>query len=82
MSYQGWSSWESWNLANWIQSDEGSYNFWREQAAELDVQTLADALEQAHSEPLDDMSASWHKDALGQALSRVDWEEVAESLKE
>ena len=81
-AFNGWSSWESWNLVNWIESDEITYNFWREQAVELDVQSLADALEQAHSEPLDDMPPGWHKDALGQSLSRVNWLEVAESLKE
>ena len=80
--YNGWTNWETWNLSNWVQSDEDSYNFWREQAAELDVQTLADALQEDFDSYLDDMSAGWHKDALGQALSRVNWEEVAESLKE
>ena len=81
-AFNGWSSWETWNLNNWIQNDEDSYNFWRQQAVELDVQSLADELEQAHYEPMDNMPPSWHKDALGQALSRVNWEEVADALKE
>ena len=81
-NYNGWTNWETWNLNNWIQNDEGTYNFWREQAEEMDAQTLADALQQAHAEPLDDMPNGWHRDVIGQALSRVNWLEVAESLKE
>ena len=81
-NYNGWENWETWNLNNWINNDEDSYNFWREQAEEMDAQTLADALQQEHSEPLDDMANGWHRDVIGQALSRVNWLEIAESLKE
>ena len=81
-NYNGWTNWETWNLNNWINNDEDSYKFWRGQAEEMDAQTLADALQQAHDEPLDDMANGWHRDVIGQALSRVNWLEVAESLKE
>jgi len=31
MSYNGWSNYETWDVALWIDNEEGSYNYWREQ---------------------------------------------------
>lgn len=28
--YEGWSNWETWNVALWIQNDEGLYSMARE----------------------------------------------------
>ena len=81
-TYNGWTNWETWNLSTWIVKDEASYIFWREKAGELATQSLIDALEHSHSEPLDDMPDGWHKDVLREALSRVNWLEIARSLQE
>lgn len=32
--YNGWTNYETWNLALWMDNEQGSYNFWREQAQE------------------------------------------------
>ena len=80
--YNGWTNWETWNLSTWIVKDEASYIFWRDKTVELDAQSLADALQQAHSGLLGNMPDGWHKDVLREALSRVNWAEVADSLQE
>ena len=35
MSYNGWSNYETWNVALWIDNDKGTYNLVREQAREF-----------------------------------------------
>lgn len=32
MSYQGWTNYPTWCIHLWIANEEGSYNYWREQA--------------------------------------------------
>src|SRR5262245_11058746 len=32
--YNGWVNYETWNVALWIDNEEGSYNYWREAAQE------------------------------------------------
>lgn len=33
--YQGWKNYETWGVHLWITNEEGSYDHWRERAAEL-----------------------------------------------
>jgi hypothetical protein len=40
--YQGWSNYETWLLALWIDNEEGSYRRWRERAKELMEDEWAD----------------------------------------
>lgn len=32
--YNGWTNYETWNVALWIDNEEGSHNYWREAAQE------------------------------------------------
>jgi len=33
-TYQGWTNHSTWAVALWLDNDQGSYNYWREQARE------------------------------------------------
>ena len=39
MSYNGWSNYETWNVALWIDNDEGSYGYWQERTREIAEET-------------------------------------------
>jgi hypothetical protein len=87
--YNGWTNYETWNVALWLGNDEGSYHYWNHQAyqclqdAEGDKQEaaliLARYLESEITEmnPLADHQASTYSDMLTAALGRVNWDEIA-----
>ena len=33
--YNGWTNYETWNVALWMDNEEGSYNYWREASEEV-----------------------------------------------
>lgn len=33
--YNGWQNYETWNVALWLDNEQGSYNYWRERAEEI-----------------------------------------------
>lgn len=96
--YNGYLNWETWLVALWINNDEGSQDFWIEQAH----QALNDAQETKYftkedeavfllSDTLKDyfedspeipMSSGFYYDLIMGALSVVDWKEVAETILE
>lgn len=93
MSYNGWTNYETWNVALWIDNEQGSYNHWREQARhcykwasdrgtgltkkEQAVIDLAQLLKDAVNEDAPDLGASMYADLLNAALSEVNWQEIA-----
>jgi hypothetical protein len=92
--YNGWSNYETWNLALWIGNEENSYNYWRDQSREAfkDVAevregftrheeaafVLADALKADITENTPELSG-FYGDILTAALSDVNWYEIAKS---
>jgi hypothetical protein len=91
--YNGWTNYETWNVALWYGNEQGSQDYWNENAA--------DALRNAHGEADDadgwkdvavdtlaDMmkedatentptSSGFYADLLNAALSEVNWHEIA-----
>ena len=86
--YNGWSSYETWNVALWIDNEEGRYNYWREQAREalatkdndkddaifLLREQLQEEVEEGNPLRSDNCMYS---DILGMALRDVNWHEIA-----
>jgi hypothetical protein len=89
-TYNGWTNYETWNAALWMDNDEGSYKSARceaEQAledADNDKddakQALAKTLKGQFEENAPDLGASPYSDLLGAAMSEINWYEIAGNL--
>jgi len=94
MAYNGWTNYETWAVALWIDNDEDSYRERQELArqferdeddpdSEADVAGYADAIKEwVERDMVPDLGASLASDLLGAALSEVNWREIAESWLE
>lgn len=93
-TYNGWSNYESWCVALWLDNEESTQRYWHEatQAAydnasadnvftreERASWDLAKRLQEEMEEAAPDLGASMWSDLLNAALSEVDWVEIAES---
>jgi len=92
--YNGWTNYETWAVALWIDNEEGSYNMVREMAREIfrsdrekipgtDIEvsprvTLARWIKDEMENSEPDLGASMWADLLSSALSVVDWYEIAD----
>lgn len=94
--YNGWTNYETWAVALWIDNEEGSKAEWQERITAL-IQhcrgsqymtveqvierTLADALEEAHEEHVESLEIKgFAADLLNASLSEVNWHEIAKGL--
>jgi hypothetical protein len=95
--YNGWSNYETWNLALWIGNEQGSDSYWREVAeeayreAEVDgsrtrrevaAYEIAERLKAETEEGAPDIGNSFYSDILGAAMSEVNYYEIAENWLE
>src|SRR5262249_39679755 len=91
--YNGWSTFETWLVALWLDNEETSYHYLREGAreAQADVDyaedaaplALAERLKEEHEEAAQarlGSTADVFWDLLESALTEVDWCEIAEHL--
>lgn len=76
--YQGWKNWETWNVALWIDNEQGSHEFWRERALE-NPHGLAEELHESFEESATEYGlVGALSDLLSAALRKVDWDELAQ----
>lgn len=96
MTYNGWTNYETWVVALWLDNDEPTYRHWRERADEWrNADTTSDYWTQEESarfnladelrESVNESNpladdANMYTDLLGAALSEVDWQEIAEHM--
>jgi len=90
--YQGWTNYETWAVALWIDNDQGLYNESRDRARDLtrdhydDISraeiSLADWLKELITEGEPDLGASLYSDLLTAAIGEVNWDEIAENYIE
>lgn len=88
----GWTNYETWNVALWVGKEEGSYSYWRERtqaafdASDGDKESAACDLASELKDWVDEncpiTEASMYCDLLGAALSKVNYHEIAEDWLE
>lgn len=93
--YNGYTNYETWAVAVWLDNDCGSYDYWRERAKEAkadstkgrEVALLASWLRSAHEDLAEDIldkqpTPTVLNDLLNAALCEVEWTEIAENILE
>lgn len=93
--YNGWTNYETWAVALWMDNVEGANFYWRERAkaamdrAEADdmfskieraTLDLAKAIQESHERHAPVAEYGIYTDLLGAALSEVNWHEIASHL--
>ena len=93
MKYNGWTNYETWAVALWLDNEQSSQEYWNEVARECaneaatdgDKQTdascyLADQLKEHHElacNELQGVDGTVFADLLNAAISEVNWYEIA-----
>ena len=93
-NYQGWTNYETWCIALWIGNEQGSHNYWLEQAEEIFRRSKADNVltqsERARFDLADQLKSEiedgapelngMYADLLTAAISEANWSEIANSF--
>jgi hypothetical protein len=85
--YNGWTNYETWNAALWMDNDQYQYARYRELATELleyhggyredALYALAEAMQQDFDANLPDTTGVY-MDILNAAAREIDWQDIAE----
>jgi hypothetical protein len=84
-TYQGYTNYETWAVALWVDNDEGLYRARRALLAGMSTvedHEKANALKEWVEEMMPDVGATLWADLLGGALSEVNWIELARNWAE
>ena len=86
MTYNGWSNYETWVTALWIDNEQGSYHYANELAEEhgfdgLEDGSLAQSLRDWIEDSQPELPASVYSDLLGAAMSEINWQEIANGYR-
>lgn len=80
--YNGWTNYETWLMALWIDTDEYQYATVREIAGECsEAHDLATRIQELMEADQPELTGLW-ADMLNSALSQVNWYEIAEHYDE
>ena len=78
-TYNGYKNYETWNVALWMDNEQGSQSYWVEQAENAEsIHALADMMKDEHEELMPEVTGVY-SDLLQAALDSVDWYEIAEN---
>ncbi len=90
--YNGWTNYETWNVALWLGNEQGSERYWASEAEDRFREAessrsftredraaldLAEQLKNEIEETAPELGASMFSDLLSAALSEVNWLEIA-----
>lgn len=89
-TYNGYTNYPTWNVALWLDNDEGIYNHMahtiptitdedRTRWTRQRVNIIADYIEEFVSESFDMPTAGMAADLIGWTLQQVNWQEIAEN---
>ena len=96
-TYNGWTNYETWNVALWMDNEQGMQEYWRDRALnwlaisvadkvftkeERATLDLADEIREKFNDGMPDLGASTYADLLNSAMSEVNWYEIAKRLIE
>jgi hypothetical protein len=81
MTHEGWTNYETWAVALWVDNDEGLYTERKRlvRRHDDDAGDCASALKEWITDMTPDMGATLWADLLQSALSEVNWHELAET---
>lgn len=83
--YNGWTNYETWAVALWMDNEQGTQEHFHAQAKEyierhddpaMRVILFAEAIEEQHKEQLPELQG-FAADLLNAAMSEVNWREIA-----
>jgi len=85
-TYNGWSNWETWNVALWLDNDYDLYKHWQSRASFAAMQDWSDP-KQAKTLAIEELAADLALNCEetpdfddNDSLTDVNWEEIAESM--
>ena len=90
-NYNGWKNYCTWAAALWIDNEQSSYFYFREQVAEVKAETdnkdeqrynLAERVKEFIEENAPEIPASVYSDLLGFALGEIDYNEISANMLE